>query len=127
MKAGRTKTLHGHGAGHPHERLLLKVPRVLHLGGVRGVELELVARTYLWLAGLPMKLNDLKVSLTQQILQSNDEERLRMVVDILEERAPFRLSARQKAELDKNIAANEAGESECCTWNEVQAYARSKS
>ena len=52
-----------------------------------------------------MKLNDLKVSLTQQILQSNDEERLRMVEDILEGQKPFQLTARQKAELDKDFAA----------------------
>ena len=71
-----------------------------------------------------MKLNDLKVSLTQQILQSNDEERLRMVEVILEEREPFRLSARQKAELDKDFTAHEQGRGEVFTWAQVKAYAR---
>lgn len=73
-----------------------------------------------------MKLNDLKVSLTQQILQSNDEERLRMVEDILEEREPFRLSARQKAELDKDFADHETGRGEVFTWPQVKAYARKR-
>lgn len=82
--------------------------------------------TYLWIADPPMKLNDHKVSLTQQVLQSNDEEHLRMVEDILEERAPFRLSARQKAEMDKDFASYGAGKGENYTWNEVRAHARSK-
>ena len=73
-----------------------------------------------------MKLNDLKISLTQQILQSNDEERLRMVEDIMEGHKPFQLTARQKAELDKDFAAYEAGRGEVYTWEQVKSHARKR-
>lgn len=73
-----------------------------------------------------MKLNDLKVSFTQQILQSNDEERLRMVEDILDDRKTFQLTARQKAELDKDFAEHKAGRGKVYTWDEVKAHARQR-
>lgn len=71
-----------------------------------------------------MKLNNLKVSLAHRILRPNDEEWLRMVEDIQEERKPIQLVSRQRSELDKDLLAHEAGQGIVFTWPEVKVHAR---
>lgn len=73
-----------------------------------------------------MKLNDLKIAIAQRVLDSTDEERLRLVEDILDNRKPFVLGAEQKAELDADLAAHDAGKGDVFNWSQVKAYARRK-
>ncbi|MBK7554847.1 MAG: hypothetical protein IPI55_09640 [Flavobacteriales bacterium] len=51
-----------------------------------------------------MKLNELKIALVRQILHSEDADELRTVDGLLNHGAPFELSAKEKAELDKDFA-----------------------
>ncbi|HRH68070.1 MAG TPA: hypothetical protein PLB89_01055 [Flavobacteriales bacterium] len=71
-----------------------------------------------------MKLNDLKVSLAKQILESENESELRSVDEVLNPPAHFKLSAAQKAELDRDFADYKAGKGKNHTWAEVKAHVR---
>ncbi len=71
-----------------------------------------------------MKLNELKVTLAKQILESESEDLLRSVDEILNPRAQYKLSAAQKAELDRDFADYQAGNGNNHTWDEVKAHAR---
>lgn len=73
-----------------------------------------------------MKLNELKVALAQQILNSDDEKELRTVEEVLNNDVPFRLSVREKADLDRDLAAHKAGKGRTYTWKEVKAHARKR-
>jgi len=71
-----------------------------------------------------MKLNELKVNLAKQILESESEDQLRTVDELLNPPAQFKLSAAQKAELDRDFADYKAGKGENHTWAEVKARVR---
>ena len=81
---------------------------------------------YIWATALSMKLNELKIALVQQILHSEDADELRTVDELLNHGAPFELSAKEKAELDKDFADYKAGKGRNYTWNEVKAHARKR-
>ena len=81
---------------------------------------------YIWATARSMKLNELKISLVQQILHSEDADELRTVDELLNHGAPFELSAKEKAELDKDFADYKAGKGRNYTWNEVKAHARKR-
>ena len=72
-----------------------------------------------------MKLNELKVTLAEQILESQDEEELRSVDEFLNARR-VKLTAAQKAELDQDFADYKAGKGMNYTWAEVKAHVRSR-
>ncbi|HQV51291.1 MAG: hypothetical protein IPI00_15885 [Flavobacteriales bacterium] len=72
-----------------------------------------------------MKLNELKVTLAKQILESDNEEQLRSVDQVLNPPAKFKLTAAQKAELDSDFADYKAAKGKNHTWNEVKAHVRS--
>jgi len=71
-----------------------------------------------------MKLNELKVSLARQILESENEDQLRTVDELLNPPAPFKLSASQKAELDRDFIDYKAGKGKNHSWAEVKAHVR---
>lgn len=73
-----------------------------------------------------MKFNELKVALAQQILNSDDEKELRTVEEVLNSDVPFRLNAREKAELDRDLADHKVGKGRNYSWKEVKAYARKR-
>ncbi len=79
---------------------------------------------YLWDKLSAMKLDELKVSLAKQILGSESEDQLRTVDEVLDPPAQFKLSAAQKAELDRDFANNTAGKGKNHTWAEVKARVR---
>lgn len=72
-----------------------------------------------------MKLNELKVTLAKQIRESQNEEELRSVDDFLNARQ-LKLTAAQKAELDRDFADYKAGKGKNFTWAEVKAHALSR-
>ncbi|MBL0129657.1 MAG: hypothetical protein IPP83_19885 [Flavobacteriales bacterium] len=72
-----------------------------------------------------MKLTELKVSLAKQILESESEDELRTVDLLLNPPAVFKLSAAQKAELDRDFADHQAGKGKNHSWAEVKAHVRS--
>jgi len=57
-----------------------------------------------------MKLNELKVSLAKQILESDSEEQLRSVDMVLNQGVNFELTDKQKAELDASHSRYLRGE-----------------
>jgi putative addiction module component (TIGR02574 family) len=71
-----------------------------------------------------MKLNDLKIDLAKRILGSESEETLRMVDEILG--GDLKLSAKQKAELDRDWNDHQAGKGQNMNWNAVKANARKR-
>lgn len=71
-----------------------------------------------------MKLNELKVSLAKQILESQNEEELRTVDELLNPPAQFKLSAAQKAELDRDFADYKSGKGKNYSWAEVKSHVR---
>jgi len=71
-----------------------------------------------------MKLNELKVTLAKQILESENEEELRLVEGLLKPTARLRLTAAEKAELDKDYADYKAGKGKNYTWAEAKAHVR---
>ncbi|QQR87888.1 MAG: hypothetical protein IPJ76_06595 [Flavobacteriales bacterium] len=73
-----------------------------------------------------MKLNELKLALVQQILNSEDADELRTVDEVLNHGTVFKLSAKEKAELDKDFAAYRSGKGRNSSWAEVKAYARQR-
>lgn len=73
-----------------------------------------------------MKLNELKVTLAKQIIESEDEGELRIVDDVLNPTHDFKLTAAQKAELDRDFADYKAGKGKNYTWAEVKAHALSR-
>ncbi len=56
--------------------------------------------SYLWVKPRAMKLNELKVALAKQILESENESELRSVDMVLNQGFDFQLSDEQKAQLD---------------------------
>lgn len=70
------------------------------------------------------RLSELKLSLAKRILDSEDEEQLRTVDQLLGAKDAFRLSAAEKAELDADFAEFKAGKGKVYTWDEVKADAR---
>lgn len=71
-----------------------------------------------------MKLNELKVTLAKQILESESESELRSVDMVLNQGVNFELSAKQKAELERDFADYKAGKGKNRTWAEVKARVR---
>ncbi|MFZ1693842.1 MAG: addiction module protein [Flavobacteriales bacterium] len=71
-----------------------------------------------------MKLNELKVELAKQILASEDEEQLQTVDQLLNPSDQFKLSAAQKAELDRDFKDYKAGKGANYTWAEVKSHVR---
>ncbi len=72
-----------------------------------------------------MKLNELKVELVKQILESEDEVELRVVESVLNPR-PYTLTAAQKRALDQTWARYKSGESKTRPWEEVVARVRGR-
>lgn len=72
-----------------------------------------------------MKLTELKVTLAKQILESENEDQLRTVAELLDPPAPFKLSTAQKAELDRDFADYKAGKGKNHSWADVKAHVRS--
>lgn len=62
-----------------------------------------------------MKLNELKVSLAKQILESDSEEQLRSVEQVMNQGVNFELSDEQKAELDASHSRYLRGEGKSFT------------
>ena len=71
-----------------------------------------------------MKLTELKVSLAKQILESENEDQLRTVDELLNPPEQFKLSAAQKAELDRDFEDYKAGKGKNHTWADVKAHVR---
>ncbi len=72
------------------------------------------------------RLTDLKISLAKRILESSDEEQLRMMHDLMEPSKQFRLSESQKKELDDDLEDHKAGKGRSYSWSEVKAHVRRK-
>lgn len=66
-----------------------------------------------------MKLNDLKVTLAKQILESDSETELRSVDMLLNQGVNFELSAEQKAQLDSAHSRYLRGEGKSYTSAEM--------
>ena len=66
-----------------------------------------------------MKLNDLKVTLAKQILESENESELRSVDMVLNQGVNFELSAEQKAQLDSAHSRYLRGEGKSYTSAEM--------
>lgn len=71
-----------------------------------------------------MKLSELKVELAKRILESQDEEQLQTVGQLLNPSDQFKLSAAQKAELNRDFKDYKAGKGASCTWAEVKSHVR---
>lgn len=69
-------------------------------------------------------LTELKLSLAKRILDSEDEDQLLTVDQVLGNGGSLKLSAKQKAELDADFADYKNGKGSSYTWAEVKAHAK---
>lgn len=69
-------------------------------------------------------LTELKLSLAKRILDSDDEDQLLTVDQLLGNGGSFKLSAKQRKELDADFADYKNGKGTNYTWAEVKAHAK---
>ena len=69
-------------------------------------------------------LAELKLSLAKRILDCNNEDQLLTVDQLMGEGGSFKLSAKQKAELDADFADFKNGKGANYSWEQVKAHAR---
>jgi putative addiction module component (TIGR02574 family) len=70
---------------------------------------------------------DRKIALAVRVLNTNDNKLIETVEHMLGTDAPFKLTERQKAELDSDFADHKADKGRNYSWNDVKAYARARS
>lgn len=69
-------------------------------------------------------LAELKLSLAKRILDCENEDQLLTVDQLLAERGSFKLSAKEKVELDADFADFKSGKGANYSWEQVKAHAR---
>lgn len=69
-------------------------------------------------------LSELKLSLAKRILDCENEEQLRAVDQLLDDKGSFKLNAKQKAELDSDFADFNNGKGMNYSWEAVKAHAK---
>lgn len=69
-------------------------------------------------------LAELKLSLAKRILDCEDEDQLLTVDQLMTDEGSFKLSSKEKAELDADFADFKGGKGPNYSWEQVKAHAR---
>lgn len=69
-------------------------------------------------------LSELKLSLAKRILDCENEDQLRTVDQLLDDKGTFKLNAKQNAELDTDFADFKNGKGMNYSWGAVKAHAK---